>query len=92
MDSIVNVPGGNPGGKANYFLNNDTTVKKLKAAANKENLKVTDNVGSKTIEFSTGSYVCVVLPLIRMWEEMKGHSILSSDVDGMDISVVQIDI
>ena len=92
MDSSVNVPGGNPGGKANYFLNNDTTVKKLKAAANKENLKVTDNSGSKTIEFSTGAYICVVLPLIRMWQEMKGHSILPSDVDGMDISVVQIDI
>ena len=53
---------------------------------------MTDNSGSKTIEFSTGSYVCAVLPLVRMWQEMKGHSIRPEDVDGMDISVVQIDI
>ena len=92
MDTIVNVPGGNSGGKANYFLNNETTVKKLKAAADKDNLKVTDNNGSKTIEFSTGSYFSVILPLIQMWQEMKGHSIRPEDVDGMAISVMQMEI
>ena len=65
MDTIVTIPGGNPGGKAKYFLDDENTVKKLKAAADKDNMTVADNNGSKTIDFSTGAYVSVVLPLIR---------------------------
>ena len=91
MDTIVNIAGGNPGGKARYFLNDEATFKKLKSAADKDNIKVTDNKGSKTIEFSTGAYVSVVLPLIRMWEDIKGHSIRPEDVDGMDINVIEIE-
>ena len=43
MDTLVNVAGGNPGGRAKYFLNDELTVKKLKTAADKDNMKVTDN-------------------------------------------------
>ena len=66
MDLIVNIVGGNPGGRAKYFLNDETTIKKLKAAAGKDSMKVTHNDGSKTIEFSTGAYVSVVLPLVKI--------------------------
>ena len=89
---IVNVAGGNPGGKARYFLNDATTIKKLKAGADRVNLKVTDNSGSKTILFSTGAYTSVVLPLVSMWRELQGHPIDPEDVNGMDISVVQVEI
>ena len=92
MDTIVTIPGGNPGGKAKYFLNDESTIKKLKAAADKANMTVADNNGSKTIDFSTGAYVSVVLPLIRMWQEMEGHPIRPEDVDGLDITVVKIEV
>ena len=92
MDTIVNIVGGNPGGRAKYFLNDETTIQKLKAAAEKSSMNVTHNSGSKTIEFSTGAYVSVVLPLIKMWQDIKGHPIHPEEVDGMDISVVTIEI
>lgn len=92
MDTIVTIPGGNPGGKAKYFLNDESTIKKLKAAADKANMTVADNNGSKTIDFSTGAYVSVVLPLIRMWQEMEGHPIRPEDVDGLNITVVKIEV
>ena len=38
-------------------------------------MTVTDNKGSKTIVFSTGVYVSVVLPLIKVWQDMEGHPI-----------------
>ena len=88
----MNIVGGNPGGRAKYFLNDEITIKKLKNAAGKVSMKVTHNDGSKTIEFSTGAYVSVVLPLVKIWQEMKGHAIPPEDVDGMDISVVKIKI
>ena len=64
MDTIVNIVGGNPGGRAKYFLNDETTIKKLKAAADKISMKVSHNNGSKKIEFSTGAYVSTVVPLL----------------------------
>ena len=90
MDTIVNIVGGNPGGRAKYFLNDETTVKKLKAAADKIAMKVPHNSGSKKIEFRTGAYVSVVLPLIKTWQE--GQPIHPTEVDGLDISVVKIEI
>ena len=92
MDTGMNVAGGNHGGKARYFLNDATTIKKLKAGADRVDLKVTDNSGSKTILFSTGAYTSVVLPLVSMWRELQGHPIDPEDVNGMDISVVQVEI
>ena len=89
MDSIVNVSGGNPGGSAKYFLNDDITMKKLKAAAVRDNMVVNDKNGSKTIDFSTGAYVSVVLPLVKMWQELEGHSIDPEDVDGLDIAMIK---
>ena len=88
----MNIVGENPGGRAKYFLNDVTTIQKLKAAADKANIKVIDNNGSKTIEFSTGAYVSVVLPLVKLWQEMKGHPIDPEEVDGLDIFVVKIEI
>ena len=92
MGTIVNIVGGNPGGRAKYFLNNVETIKKLKAAADKDNMKVTENTGSNTIEFSTGAYVTVVLALVKIWQEVEGHHIHPEEVDGLDISVVKIEI
>ena len=86
----MNIVGGNPGGRAKYFLNDETTVKKLKAAADKIAMKVPHNSGSKKIEFRTGAYVSVVLPLIKTWQE--GQPIHPTEVDGLDISVVKIEI
>ena len=88
----MNVVGGNPGGRARYFLNDETTIKKLKAAADKIGMKVNHNTGSKTIEFSTGAYVSVVLPLIKLWQDIKGHPIHPEEVDGLDITVLTIEI
>ena len=89
MESIVNVSGGNPGGPAKYFLNNDITMKKLKAAAVRDNMVVNDKNGSKTINFSIGAYASVVLPLVKMWQELEGHSIDPEGIYGMDIPVVK---
>jgi hypothetical protein len=41
MDTIVNIPGGNPRGRSKYYLNDAATVKKLKIAAEKDNIKIT---------------------------------------------------
>ena len=91
MDTIVNLKGGNPGGKAKYFLNDDATVKKLKRAAAKQPIEVKHNSGSKTITFSTGSYVSVVLALVRAWQNNEGHWIAEEQVDNMKIFVTNVE-
>ena len=91
MDAIVYLKGGNPGGKAKYFLNDDATTKKLKKAAAKESIEVKHNTGSKYITFSTGSYVTVVLALVKAWQEIEGHWIAEEMVDNMKIFVEKVE-
>ena len=81
MDTIVNIPGGNPRGRSKYYLNDAATVKKLKIAAEKDNIKITPCQGSIQVEFNVGSYVTVVLKLLKFWESNQGHPQNAEDVD-----------
>ena len=55
MDTIVNILGGNPGGRSKYFFNNEATIKKLKQAAKDGNLMVyqaiIENVADKNPKY-----------------------------------------
>ena len=87
----VDIQGGNPGGRSKYFLNDENTIKKLKkAAANKLQMEVKHNSDSQTILFSTGSYVTVVLPLLKAWQEIQGRYIDEEQVGGLAIMVDQV--
>ena len=77
-------------GSSNYILNEKATLEKLQAAATKQAIEVTRNIGSTVIHFSTGAYVSVVIPLVMTWQDIKGHHIDDKLVDGMDIIVDKI--
>ena len=77
---------------SNYILNEKATLDKLQAAANKQAIEVTRNIGSTTVHLSTGAYVSVVVPLVLAWQEIEGHHIDEKLVDGMDIIVDKITI
>ena len=79
-------------GSTDYSLNNDATLKKLQSAAAKPAIEVTRNNGSTTIHLSTGAYVTVVNPLVKVWQDIKGDHIQRDLVDGMDITVNNIEI
>ena len=72
---------------SNYILNVKATLDKLQAAANKQAIEVTRNIGSTTVHLSTGAYVSVVVPLVLAWKDIEGHHIDDKLVDGMDIIV-----
>ena len=90
MDIIVNTKGGYPGGRSSYFLNDEATADKLKKAATNFDLEVTHNSGSKTLNFSTGSYISTVLPLVKAWQDIEGGDIDLDQVDGMEVTVVKV--
>ena len=77
-------------GSTDYSLNNDATLKKLQSAAAKPAIEVTRNNGSTTIHLSTGAYVTVVNPLVKVWQDIKGDHIQRDLVDGMDITMNNI--
>ena len=79
-------------GSTDYSLNNDATLKKLQSAASKPAIEVTRNNGSTTIHLSTGAYVTMVNPLVKVWQDIKGDHIQRDLVDGMDITVNNIEI
>ena len=85
------IPGGNPFKRSKWFLNDKNTITKLKKAARKKPMKIIHNQMSDKIEFSTGAYVSVVLPLLKFWEETEGDVILKTDVGGMNIRIVRIE-
>ena len=60
---------------SNYILNEKATLDKLQAAAIKQAIEVTQNIGSTTIHFSTGAYVSVVVFLVLAWQDIKGHHV-----------------
>ena len=90
LDTLVQVKGGNPGGRRKYFLNDETTAKKLKAAADVPNIVVIPHGGSTTIHLSTGSYILTALPLLKAWMNIEGAYIEQEQVDGMIIGVNKI--
>ena len=84
--------GGKLDGKAKYYLNDATTLKKLKKAADIDSMTIINNIQSYTINLSTGAYVNVTIPLVNLWQDIKGHHILAEDVDGMKIIVNNVEI
>ena len=92
MDTIKNIKETNPKGRMNYILNSKRTAAKIKQGAGKPAIHVQSNGGSKTITFSTGAYISIVLPLVKDWLELEGNPILADQVDGMDITVSKFDI
>ena len=91
MDTLVQIPGGNPNGRRKYFLNNEATAKKLKQAATNPDIMVETKGKSISIDFSTGSYVATVLPLVKAWQEIEGDTIDKDLVDGMSIKVKMVE-
>ena len=92
MDTLISLIGGKLEAKAKYYLNDATTLKKLKTAADIDNMTIISNIQSKTIHFSTGAYVNIINPLVNLWQDIKGHHILAEDVDGMKIIVNDVEI
>ena len=92
MDTIENIKDTNPKGKMNYILNSKKTAAKIKQGVGKPTMHVEHNNGSKTINFSTGAYINIVLPLVKAWLELEGNPILADQVDGMDITVSKFEI
>ena len=82
---MVNIPGGNPGGRSKYFLNNESTVKKLKQAAKYDNINITPCQGSVQIQFNAGTYVEVALRLLKYWEGCQGELNLNLNVSVTEV-------
>ena len=91
MDTIVNIPGGNPGGRSKYFLNNELTLKKLKLAAKEGNITIKPCQGSVQISFNAGTYVEVALRLLKYWESCQGKPQIAEDVDNLDVIVSKVE-
>ena len=92
MDTLVSLIGGKLEAKAKYYLNDATTLKKLKKAADIDDMTIIYNNQSNTINFSTGAYVNVITQLVNLWQDLKGHHIHAEDVDGMKIIVNNVEI
>ena len=91
MDTLVNLPGGNPRGRSKYYLNDAATVKKLKAAAKLPDITITPCQTSVQLKFNVGSYVEVVLRLLKYWETCEGKAQIPKDVDGLDVMVTKVE-
>ena len=88
MTSIISIKGG----IKDYILNDKKTMTKLKTAAKKNDLEIINNPnGSKTILCSTGAYINVVWPLVKVWRGLEGDYIAKGEVDNMDIKVVNVE-
>ena len=88
MTSMISIKGG----IKDYILNDKKTMTKLKTAAKKIDLEIIHNPnGSKTILCSTGAYINVVWPLVRVWKGLEGDYINREMVDGMEIRVVNVE-
>ena len=93
MDTLLpSLISGKPEGKAKYYLNDSTTLKKLKKAADIEDMTIISNIQSNTISFSTGAYINIINPLVNLWKDMQGHHIIAEDVDGMNIIVNEVEV
>ena len=87
----MSINGGNNDGRvSNYYLNSKATADKLKQAAKNPDITVVNNKESKNIQFSTGSYVASVVPLIRAWRTLVGDFIDEDKVDGLRINVIEV--
>jgi hypothetical protein len=73
-----------------YYLNYKATEDKLvKGANSKDFISVVNGDNSYTLTFSTGSYVIVVMPLLKFWKETT--KISSDDTDGLETEVLSVE-
>ena len=80
-------------GRYKYYLNDDATLKKLKKHANNKDFEDKSdalNDNSFTFQFSTGSYIHSVVPLVDFWRGSSGNQIDPDDTDGLQTSVVDV--
>ena len=75
--------------KGKYKLNDKATEKKLKKAANFHDIKVDDmkTDSSHSIQFSTGSYLTTVVPLLDTFKGLVGTEVVSEGKDGEEIKI-----
>ena len=64
---------------------------KLKQAASNPDIEVVPKSRSISVNFSTGSYVATVLPLVKAWQDIEGEMIDEDQVDGMMIKVIKVE-
>ena len=91
METIVSIKGANPDNRTSYYLNSKATADKLKQAAKNPDIAVVHNKDSKNIQFSTGSYLASVVPLVRAWQRLVGDFIDEDEVDGLRIKVMEVE-
>ena len=92
MENVVSIKGGKADSRVfNYYLNSKATAVKLKQAAKNPDIVVVDNHESKNVQFSTGSYLATVVPLVRAWKRLEGDYIDEDEVDGMKIKVIGVE-
>ena len=75
--------------KGKYRLNDKATERKLKKAANFHDIKVDDMKGdsSHSIQFSTGSYLTTVVPLLETFKGLVGTDVVSEGKNGEEIKI-----
>ena len=78
---------------SNYYLNEMTTLKKLKGHAlrTKPMTEGLTKDNSFSFQFSTGGYMCAVGPLLSFWKESEGHPIDEDDTDGLKVVVLKVE-
>ena len=80
-------------GRFQYYLNDDATLKKLRKHANNKDFEDNSdalNDNSFTFQFSTGSYLHSVVPLVDFWKGSSGNQIDPDETDGMQTSVKDV--
>ena len=74
-----------------YFLNDDATLVKLKGHATRAPIEQTPtNDPTHTFQFSSGSFVAVMNPLVNFWKSAQGKTIKPEETDNLDTSVKSV--
>ena len=75
--------------KGKYRLNDKATERKLKKAANFHDIKIDDmkDDSSHSIQFSTGSYLTTVVPLLETFKGLVGTDVVSEGKNGEEIKI-----
>ena len=74
-----------------YYLNDDATLEKLKGHATRAPIEQTPtNDQTHTFQFSSGSFVAVMNPLVNFWKSARGKIINPDETDNLDTSVKSV--
>ena len=74
-----------------YYLNDDATLVKLKGHATRAPIEQTPtNDPTHTFQFSSGSFVVVMNPLVNFWKSAQGKLINPKETDNLDTSVKSV--